>query len=300
MDAVRDPSRHPDDRSDLTRVGFLGTGREKLPMNRHGSTGARKWQSQRARADSRGRRGAGPSHVPVPSPPRSGAAATVAIPGHRRSARTLGGSGCADPGPGRRGGGRGGRLRGRRFGHLTSRSGDPHLHTHVVVAHPVRYRGRWTALDGRRCFPCAKPVGHLDEAQLRAELTRRLGVEWGPVRNGIAGLAAAPRPFLESGRRGCARRPRCVPRLPLVGGSGRGAPRAVAAGRRPCRRRLSSVASTRSTAGGSAEAAARSPSRTTTPEAVHPMARARRTVRRPSSTSTTSGGAKPASVSQRR
>ena len=91
---------------------------------------------------------------------------------------------------------------GAAFGHRTSRSGDSHLHTHVVLAHPVRHAGRWTALDGRRCFPWAKPIGHLYEAQLRAELTRRLGVEWGPVRNGIADLAAVPRPLLHAFSKG--------------------------------------------------------------------------------------------------
>ncbi|MGH9164476.1 MAG: MobF family relaxase, partial [Acidimicrobiales bacterium] len=87
---------------------------------------------------------------------------------------------------------------GAAFHHRTSRSGDPHLHTHVVLAYPVRYAGRWTALDGRRCFPWAKPVGHLYEAQLRAELTRRLGVVWGPVRNGIADIAEVPTPVLRA------------------------------------------------------------------------------------------------------
>ena len=87
---------------------------------------------------------------------------------------------------------------GAAFHHRTSRSGDPHLHTHVVLAYPVRYAGRWTALDGRRCFPWAKPVGHLYEAQPRAELTRRLGVEWGPVRNGIADIAAIPPAVLKA------------------------------------------------------------------------------------------------------
>ncbi len=81
---------------------------------------------------------------------------------------------------------------GAAFNHLTSRAGDPHLHTHVVLAYPVRFAARWTAADGRPCFPWAKPVGHLYEAHLRAELTRRLGVEWGPVRNGIADIAAVP------------------------------------------------------------------------------------------------------------
>ncbi|HET7486329.1 MAG TPA: MobF family relaxase [Acidimicrobiales bacterium] len=87
---------------------------------------------------------------------------------------------------------------GAAFHHQTSRSSDPHLHTHVVLAYPVRHGGRWSALDGRRCFPWAKPCGHLYEAQLRAELTRRLGVEWGPVRNGIADIAAVPKPVLEA------------------------------------------------------------------------------------------------------
>jgi conjugative relaxase-like TrwC/TraI family protein len=87
---------------------------------------------------------------------------------------------------------------GAAFGHRTSRAVDPHLHTHVLLAYPVHAEGRWTALDGRRCFPWAKPVGHLYEAQLRAELTRRLGVTWGPFRNGIADIAAIPKPVLRA------------------------------------------------------------------------------------------------------
>lgn len=87
---------------------------------------------------------------------------------------------------------------GAAFGHRTSRAVDPHLHTHVLLAYPVHAEGRWTALDGRRCFPWAKPVGHLYEAQLRAELTRRLGVTWGPVRNGIADIATIPNPVLRA------------------------------------------------------------------------------------------------------
>ena len=41
-----------------------------------------------------------------------------------------------------------------------------------------------------------KTAGYLYEAQLRDELTRRLGVEWGPVRNGIADLVGIPQPVL--------------------------------------------------------------------------------------------------------
>ncbi len=56
--------------------------------------------------------------------------------------------------------------------------------------------GRWTALDGRPLYSWLAPVGHLYEAHLRWELTRRLGVEWGPVRNGIADVAGIPKPVL--------------------------------------------------------------------------------------------------------
>ena len=52
--------------------------------------------------------------------------------------------------------------------------------------------GRWSALDGRPLYSWLSPVGHLYEAQLRWELTSRLGVEWGPVRNGIADIAGIP------------------------------------------------------------------------------------------------------------
>ncbi|MGQ0618101.1 MAG: MobF family relaxase [Acidimicrobiia bacterium] len=81
------------------------------------------------------------------------------------------------------------------FRHRTSRAGDPHLHTHVVLANVARAEadGRWTALDGRPLYAWLSPVGHLYEAQLRWELTRRLGVGWQPVRNGIADVAGIDR-----------------------------------------------------------------------------------------------------------
>jgi conjugative relaxase-like TrwC/TraI family protein len=84
------------------------------------------------------------------------------------------------------------------FRHRTSRAGDPHLHTHVVIANLAHAPsdGRWTALDGRPLYSWLSPVGHLYEAHLRWELTRRLGVGWGPVRNGIADVAGITRPVL--------------------------------------------------------------------------------------------------------
>lgn len=79
------------------------------------------------------------------------------------------------------------------FRHRTSRAGDPQLHTHVLVANAVKGPdGRWTALDGRRLYVQAKTAGYLYQAHLRAELTRRLGVQWTPVRRGQAEIDGIP------------------------------------------------------------------------------------------------------------
>ncbi len=92
--------------------------------------------------------------------------------------------------------GRGGAIRVRAdgliaagFRHRTSRDGDPHLHTHVLVANSVRAAdGRWRTLDGRGLLVHMKTAGYAYDAQLRHELTERLGVEWGPVVNGLADI----------------------------------------------------------------------------------------------------------------
>jgi hypothetical protein len=74
--------------------------------------------------------------------------------------------------------------------HRTSRAGDPHLHTHVLVANLVHGRdGRWSALDARLLYTHAKTASFLYQAALRAELTRELGIGCEPVRNGIAELS---------------------------------------------------------------------------------------------------------------
>jgi conjugative relaxase-like TrwC/TraI family protein len=84
------------------------------------------------------------------------------------------------------------------FRHRTSRAGDPQLHTHVLVANlaHVECEDRWTALDARPIYAWAKTAGYLYEAQLRAELTRRLGVEWNRPVRGIAEIAGFPKPVL--------------------------------------------------------------------------------------------------------
>ena len=83
------------------------------------------------------------------------------------------------------------------FRHRTSRAQDPHLHTHVIVANMARTDdGEWRALDGEAILRTYRlAAGYLYEAQLRHELTRRLGLEWTEP---VKGMARA--------RRACRRR----------------------------------------------------------------------------------------------
>ena len=79
------------------------------------------------------------------------------------------------------------------FEHRASRSDDPQLHTHVVVANLVRgVDGRWSALDTRELYRQALTGGYLYQAVLRGELSVRLGVRWGRVRNGVAEVDGIP------------------------------------------------------------------------------------------------------------
>ncbi|MHB8465607.1 MAG: MobF family relaxase [Acidimicrobiales bacterium] len=82
-------------------------------------------------------------------------------------------------------------LVGAAFVHRSSRAGDPQLHTHVVVPNVVPGEdGRWSAPDARLFYRHARTAGFLYQASLRAELTRKLGVEWRPTRKGMAEPAA--------------------------------------------------------------------------------------------------------------
>jgi conjugative relaxase-like TrwC/TraI family protein len=73
------------------------------------------------------------------------------------------------------------------FRHRTSRDRDPLVHTHVLVANSVRADdGRWRTIDATALYDHARTGGYLYQAQLRHELTERLGVSWRPVVNGLA------------------------------------------------------------------------------------------------------------------
>jgi conjugative relaxase-like TrwC/TraI family protein len=73
------------------------------------------------------------------------------------------------------------------YQHRSSRNGDPQLHTHVLIANATKGPdGRWSRLYHPAIYDHAKTASYLYEAQLRHELTQRLGVRWQEVRRGIA------------------------------------------------------------------------------------------------------------------
>lgn len=85
------------------------------------------------------------------------------------------------------------------FTEFTSRADDPQIHTHVVVANRVRgVDGVWRTIDGRLLFRYQLAAGYLHEAVLRRGLTERLGVEWQPVRNGMADIEGFARNQIEA------------------------------------------------------------------------------------------------------
>jgi conjugative relaxase-like TrwC/TraI family protein len=79
------------------------------------------------------------------------------------------------------------------FRQHTSRRLDPQLHTHAVIANRVKAPdGRWLALDARTIKIDQRTISALYHANLRSELTGRLGVEWRHPENGIAEIDGIP------------------------------------------------------------------------------------------------------------
>jgi conjugative relaxase-like TrwC/TraI family protein len=65
------------------------------------------------------------------------------------------------------------------FTHGVSRNGDPHLHSHVIVANLVHGAdGRWSACDRRGMDAHRRAASAVYEAHLRAGLTVTLGARW--------------------------------------------------------------------------------------------------------------------------
>jgi conjugative relaxase-like TrwC/TraI family protein len=68
------------------------------------------------------------------------------------------------------------------YQHETSRCGDPHLHTHVIVPNrQARADGALVSLDSKSLYHEAKAAGVVYQAVLRHELHAELGAEWNPV-----------------------------------------------------------------------------------------------------------------------
>jgi conjugative relaxase-like TrwC/TraI family protein len=85
------------------------------------------------------------------------------------------------------------------FRQSTSREDDPQIHTHVVISTKVRATdGRWYALDARYLKRKQRALGGIYQSVLRAELAHRYGVEWGPITEGQAELAAMPDELIET------------------------------------------------------------------------------------------------------
>jgi conjugative relaxase-like TrwC/TraI family protein len=82
------------------------------------------------------------------------------------------------------------------YQHETSRCGDPHLHTHVIVPNrQARADGAMVSIDGTSLYHEAKAAGVIYQATLRGELHQSLGLEWSPVEpsTGMAELAGVHR-----------------------------------------------------------------------------------------------------------
>lgn len=87
-------------------------------------------------------------------------------------------------------------LVGTAYQHETSRCGDPHLHTHVLVPNrQVRADGALVALDSKSLYHEAKAAGVIYQATVRHELHTALGIEWLFVdaHSGMAEIAGVTR-----------------------------------------------------------------------------------------------------------
>lgn len=85
------------------------------------------------------------------------------------------------------------------FAHRTSRDGDPQLHTHCLIPNVVqRADGRHVAIDAAPLHVWGKAAGTVFLNTLERHLTQRLGVDWGPERNGSRELVGFTREQLRA------------------------------------------------------------------------------------------------------
>src|SRR5699024_6130554 len=85
------------------------------------------------------------------------------------------------------------------FDHYDSRSGDPHLHTHVVISNKVQTAqdGKCRSLDGRPMHAAVVALSELHDALFADHMTSMLRVEWetrnmGRDRSPVWAISAVP------------------------------------------------------------------------------------------------------------
>ena len=92
-------------------------------------------------------------------------------------------------------------LVGITYQHETSRCGDPHLHTHVIVPNrQARADGTLVSIDSKSLFHEAKAAGVIYQAVVRHELHAAIGAEWAAVdgSTGMAEIAAVSKTCLKA------------------------------------------------------------------------------------------------------
>ncbi|OBF46887.1 MobF family relaxase [Mycolicibacterium monacense] len=108
------------------------------------------------------------------------------------------------------------------YQHETSRCGDPHLHTHVIVPNrQARADGALVSIDGTSLYHEARAAGVIYQATLRRELHRSMVFEWAPVdpSTGMAELAGVDRDTITAwSRRSTALREWAAGNLKIVEG----------------------------------------------------------------------------------
>ena len=86
-------------------------------------------------------------------------------------------------------------ISGVKYEHRTSRAGDPHVHSHVLLANKQLCQdGRVRTLDGVSLYHEARAAGMVYQATVREILSRKLGVEFGDVVNGCAEIVGLDDP----------------------------------------------------------------------------------------------------------
>lgn len=81
-------------------------------------------------------------------------------------------------------------LSGVKYEHKTSRAGDPHVHSHVLLSNrQLCPDGKSRTLDSKSVYHEARAAGMLYQSVLRSTLSKKLGVSWAEVSNGCAEIA---------------------------------------------------------------------------------------------------------------